>query len=194
MLRKGSEIKWTLEAKKSFEEIKNALTKAHVLISPDFEKDFLIYSFAFEHTIVGVLLQKNEDGYEQPISFFNKTLRDAPLKYSILEKWTFALIKALKYFKVYIIHSHIVAYVPSVAVKDILTQPDPEGRRAKWIDVLLEYDLEIKHTKIIKGQGLAKLMTQAGVEDIDINYLDICDISNQTHQEPYISEDFWASP
>jgi len=88
------------------------------------------------------------------------------------------LIKALKYFRVYIIHSHIVAYVPSVEVKDILTQPDPEGRRAKWIIVLLEYDLEIKHTKIIKCQGLAKLMTQAGVEDIDINFLDICDISD----------------
>ena len=71
-----------------------------------------------------------------------------------------------------------MAYVPSVEVKDILTQPDPEGRRAKWIIVLLEYDLEIKHTKIIKCQGLAKLMTQAGVEDIDINFLDICDISD----------------
>jgi len=68
MLRKGSEIKWSLEAKNSFEEIKEALTKAPVLISPNFEKDFLIYSFASEHTVVGVLLQKNEEGYEQPIS------------------------------------------------------------------------------------------------------------------------------
>ena len=131
MLRKGSEIKWSLEAKKSFEEIKDALTKALVLISPNFEKDFQIYSFASEHTIVGVLLQKNEEGHEQPIAFYNRTLRDAPLKYNIMEKQAFALIKALKDFRVYIIHSHTVAYVPSVAVKDILTQPDPEGRRAK---------------------------------------------------------------
>ena len=36
--------------------------------------------------VVGVLLQKNEEGYEQPIAFFSKTLRDAPLKYNILEK------------------------------------------------------------------------------------------------------------
>ena len=86
MLRKGSEIKWSSEAKKSFEEIKDALTKAPILISPDFEKDFQIYSFASEHTVVGVLLQKNEEGYEQPIAFFSKTLRDAPLKYNILEK------------------------------------------------------------------------------------------------------------
>jgi hypothetical protein len=36
-------------------------------------------------------------------------------------------------------------------VKDILTQLDPEGKRGKWIVVLLEYDLEIKPTKLIKG-------------------------------------------
>ena len=77
MLRKGNEIKWTTEARKSFEDIKTTLTQALVLISPDFNKDFQIYSFASKHTIAGVLLQKNEQGYEHPISFFSKTLRDA---------------------------------------------------------------------------------------------------------------------
>ena len=104
------------------------------------------------------------------------------------------MIKALKDFRVYITHSHTVAYVPYIVVKDILTQPDPEGRRAKLIVVLLEYDLEIKHTKLIKGQGFAKLMVETGVEDVNINFLDISTISYQTHQEPDISEDFLASP
>ena len=94
----------------------------------------------------------------------------------------------------YILHSHTVSYVPCIAVKDILTQPGLEGRRAKWIVVLLEYDLEIKHTKLIKAQGLAKLMVEAGVEDVNINFLDISTISDQTHLEPDISEDFFASP
>jgi hypothetical protein len=56
------------------------------------------------------------------------------------------------------LHSHFIAFVPNSAVKDILTQPNPEGRRAKWIVVLLEYDIEIKETKLVKGQGLEKLM------------------------------------
>ena len=56
----------------------------------------------------------------------------------------------------YILHSHIIAYVPRNVVKNILTQPNPEGKRAKWIVVLLENDLEIKPTKLVKGQGLAK--------------------------------------
>ena len=73
----------------------------------------------------------------------------------------------------YILHSHVIAYVPSAAIKEILTRSDPDGRREKWIVVLLEYDLEIKLTKIIKGQGLAKLMTQSNYEALDINMMGI---------------------
>ena len=74
-----------------------------------------------------------------------------------MEKQAFALVKALKDFRVYISHSHIIAFVPNLVVKDILTQ-DPDGKRGKWIFVILEYDLEIKPTKLIKGQGLSRLM------------------------------------
>ena len=67
-------------------------------------------------------------------------------------------MKALKEFRVYILHSHSTAFVPSTAIKDILTQAEPDGRRAKWIATLLEYDIEIRPTKLVKGQGLAKLL------------------------------------
>jgi hypothetical protein len=99
MLRKGNEIKWNPEAKKSFEDIKVALTKAPVLASPDFTKDFLLFSFASEHTIVGVLLQKDEQDFQKPIAYFSQTLRDAPLKYDIMEKQAYALVKSLKEFR-----------------------------------------------------------------------------------------------
>jgi hypothetical protein len=60
-------------------------------------------------------------------------------------------VKDLKEFRTYILHSHVIAYVPRKSVKDILTQPNPEGRRGKWIEAMLEYDLEIKPMKLIKG-------------------------------------------
>ena len=44
MLRKDHEIKWTVGAKKAFKDIKHAISEAHVLISPDFEKGFLVFS------------------------------------------------------------------------------------------------------------------------------------------------------
>ena len=106
-----------------------------------------------------VLMQKRYQ-IEQSIAFFSRTIRDVALQYNIIEKQSLALIKALKDFRVYILHSHTIAYVPNVAVKDVLVQTDSEGRRGKWIAAMLECDLEIKPTKLIKGKGLEKLMAQ----------------------------------
>jgi hypothetical protein len=89
----------------------------------------------------------------------------------ILWKKAYTLVKALKEFMTYILHSHVIAYVPNNSVKDILTQPDLEGRRGKWITFMLEYDLEIKPTKLIKGQGLAKLMAQWNCDVLGINFI-----------------------
>ena len=62
MLRKGNEVKWTTEPREYFFQIKRALIEAPVLISPDYSKDFLIFSFASFDTVATVLLQKNEEG------------------------------------------------------------------------------------------------------------------------------------
>jgi len=86
MLKKENIFQWSKEAKQSFSSIKWALSKAPALVIPNFDKDFMIFSFASEHTIAGVLLQKNEQNEEQPISFYNKALRDSTLKYNIMEK------------------------------------------------------------------------------------------------------------
>jgi len=78
-------------------------------------------------------------------------LRDVAFNYNIMDNQSFTLVKAIKEFRVYILHSHMITYVPNAMVKDILTQDNPYGRRGKWIVVILEYDIEIKPTKLIKG-------------------------------------------
>ena len=77
MIKKDREVKWSVESRLSFERIKQALIKAPVLVNPDFTKEFFIFSFAYKDTIDDILLQKNYDDLEQPISFFCKTLRDS---------------------------------------------------------------------------------------------------------------------
>ena len=94
MLKKDAEVKWDKETRESFQRIKEALKEAPVLISPDYLKPFQIFSFVSSATIAVVLLQRNEEKYEQPIAYFSKVLWDAELKYNILEKQVYALVKA----------------------------------------------------------------------------------------------------
>ena len=61
-----------------------------------------------------------------------------------MEKQALALVKAIKDFRVYILYSHIIAYVPNSVVKYILTQNGLDGKRGKWISTIREYDIKIK--------------------------------------------------
>jgi hypothetical protein len=76
-----------------------------------------------------------------------------------MEKKAYTLVKSMKYFRFYVLHSKIISYVPSSTLKEIMNQHDSDGKRCKWIAKIQEYDLDIKPTKLIKGQGLAKILT-----------------------------------
>jgi hypothetical protein len=48
-----------------------------------------------------------------------------------MEKQAFSLVKALKSFCDYVLYSRVIAFVPHVAMKDILGKQDCDGRRGK---------------------------------------------------------------
>ena len=78
-------------------------------------------------------------------------------------------MKSLKAFRMYVLQSHITKFVPTAAVKDILIQGDSEGKRGKWIAKIQEYELDIRPTKLIKGLGLAKILSESNYQALGIN-------------------------
>lgn len=139
-------------------------------------------------------MQKRDQKNEQPIAFFRWTIRVAALKYNIIEKKALALVKELKDNQVYILHSHIISYVPTTSVKEVLMQIDPEGQRGKWIAAMLEYDLEIDLTKLIKGRGLAKLMAEFHFHSLDINLIVSLSEEEAEDSQVQVSDMFTSSP
>ena len=67
------------------------------------------------------------------------------------------------------------------------------GKRGKWIVVILEYDLEIKPTKLIKGQALAQLMAESNLKSLDINMVDALD-EYEGLPAPIVEGQFQNSP
>ena len=79
----------------------------------------------------------------------------------------------MKAFRIYILHTKVIAYVPSASVKDVLTQPDIDGKRVKWIAKLIEFDIEVNPTNLVKGQGLDKLMDEENCDLLGMNLIGI---------------------
>lgn len=77
----------------------------------------------------------------------------------------------------------MISYVPSAVIKYVLTQPNADGISAKWIGKLIEFNIELKPTKLVIGQGLAKLLAEENCRSLDIDFL--CTIAEigQTDEE-----------
>ena len=88
-----------------------------------------------------------------------------------MEKQAYVMVKALKDFRTYVLHSKVITYVPTSSMKDILVQPDNDGKRGQWLTKIQEFDLEVKPTKLVKGQGLAKLLAKSNFKALGINNL-----------------------
>jgi hypothetical protein len=106
-----------------------------------------------------------------------------------MEKQAYVLVKYLKYFKVYVFHLKIIPYVPLAFVKDILIHPDIDKRRSKWISKILEFDLEINPTKLVKGQGLAKLLVEFNCKSLGVNFINTFSENQQAKFSDKISQD-----
>jgi hypothetical protein len=122
LLKKEQRFKWTTDTQEAFNNIKGAIAIAPILISPDFQRDFIIYSFATEAIVASVLTQKNNNGEDLSISFMRKNVHDYELRYLELEKQVLALVKFVAHFWTYILNSHAISYVPSSLVKMLLNQ------------------------------------------------------------------------
>jgi hypothetical protein len=100
-----------------------------------------------------------------------KTLHDYELRYSELEKQASALVKAMAHFCTYTLNSHVIACVPSSPMKMRLNQQLRKGKWANWLAKIQEYDIEIKPLKVVKGQGLCKLIANSDSVDGMISIL-----------------------
>ena len=86
MIKKNAIFKWDLPEKEAFKKIKQAIAEAPSLQSPDFSRSFILYTFALDSSLTAVLMQKDENNDERPISFMSTILQGAELNYPKIEK------------------------------------------------------------------------------------------------------------
>eukprot|EP00253_Pinus_taeda_P034131 PITA_34131 len=103
----------------------------------------------------------NQEKAEAPIAFFSSNLQGAELNYSDVEKHAYAVFKAIKYFRPFLLKTHTKIIVPFPTIRNILVQKDVGEKRANWVTALQEYDIEIKPANIVRGQGFCKMLAGA---------------------------------
>ena len=124
MVKKSVQFKWTNIEKVSFKDIKTTVAHAPSLRSPNFEKEFILYTFSSDNSLAIVLMQKGELGDEYPISFMSTGLQGDKLNYLAMEKQAYAVFKETKQFRPYILKNRTKVVVPHPVVRSLFVQKE----------------------------------------------------------------------
>jgi hypothetical protein len=143
----SSEKEWLVneEALHAFNTIKYTLTKAPVLIIPDFQSaldgsmPFRVQTDASEAAMGAVLMQDRGIGW-QPVAFASKAFCRAEFNYSVTEKELRALVWATcEKFRHYLYGTHYELQGDHKPLRTLLTPGrEVSPRKARWVEMLQE--------------------------------------------------------
>ncbi|KRK05548.1 uncharacterized protein Dyak_GE28019, partial [Drosophila yakuba] len=146
LIRKGKKFEWNKRHQESFDSLKESLTKAPVLVFPDFSRQFKLQTDASDVGIGAVLTQETEDG-EHVISFASRKLSKAEQNYSATEKECLAIHWGIGKFKMYLEGYHFIVVTDHMALRWLNSIKSPAGRIARWALGLQPYQFEVQYRK-----------------------------------------------
>jgi hypothetical protein len=159
LLRHNIPFHWDDYAQYSFDDLKAALSNAPLISAPDYNRDYILYVSALAVSVAGVLVQLGDENHEHVIYYVSKNLSGPPLKYKHEEKLALAVVLAVQKLRHYILLRTTKVVADSNPMQYLLSRRQVNGKFARWIIILQEYDLEFSTPKSKKALVLAELVT-----------------------------------
>jgi hypothetical protein len=145
LLKKEQFFQWNERRQNAFDRIKLALITAPILVYPEFDKLFIIYTDALKIGLGAVLSQQTADGKEHVVAYASRSLTPAEKNYSVTEQECLAVVWVIRHFQHYLGLHPFEVITDHSALKWLKTAKMPDGRRACWIMELQRYDFSIKY-------------------------------------------------
>jgi hypothetical protein len=162
-IKKDQKFVWGDEQQKAFDEIKQYMKEAPVLVPPQLDKPFMLYVVADTQTIGSALIQEFE-GKEWIVAYLSRKLLDPETRYSAVEKLCLCVYYSCTKFRHYLLNAECIVYSKFDVIKHMLSMPILNGRIGKWILALSEFE----STKAVKGQIIADFITEHCDPSIDL--------------------------
>ncbi|GJQ99146.1 putative nucleotidyltransferase, ribonuclease H [Tanacetum coccineum] len=150
LLMKDAKFDFSDSCKKAFNDLKEKLTSAPIIIFPNWNIPFELMCDASD-LAVGAVLGQRIDGKFKPIYYASKTINDAQAYYTTTEKELLAVVFSFDKFCPYLILSKTIVYTDHIALKYLFSKQDAKPRLIRWVLLLQGFDIEIKDKKGAKN-------------------------------------------
>lgn len=119
----------------AFELLKKRLVSAPIVVGPDWTFPFELMCDASDFAIGAVLGQRREKVFHA-IYYASKTLTDAQLNYTTIEKELLAVVYAFHKFRSYRIGTKVIVYTDHSTIKYLIEKKDAKPRLIRWVLLL----------------------------------------------------------
>ena len=145
--KQGMRLNWSEECDKAFETLKKMVGEAVELRIPVDGVRFTLVTDASSAGTGAMLAQKVDDTLI-PVAFYHHALTQEETKYNTTERELLAVVKACKKFRVYLERPFdLITDHSALRWLKSLDAEDCRGRRARWIDFLQQFDMNLIHKK-----------------------------------------------
>ncbi|GJZ46790.1 putative reverse transcriptase domain-containing protein [Tanacetum coccineum] len=118
LTQKNVKFDWSEKAESAFQLLKQKLCSAPILALPKGSENFVVYCDASRKGLVAVLMQKEKLG---------------------------AVVFALKMWRHYLYDTKCVVFTDHKSLQHILDQKELNMRQRRWLELLSDYDCEIRY-------------------------------------------------
>ncbi|GKC01148.1 putative reverse transcriptase domain-containing protein, partial [Tanacetum coccineum] len=137
---KNKKYEWGKEEEEAFQTLKQKLCSAPILALPEGTKDFVVYCDATLKGYGAVLMQR-----EKVIAYASRQLKVHEENYTTNDLGLGAVVFALRLWRHYLYGTKCVVFTDHKSLQYILNQKELNLRQRRWIELLSDYDCEIRY-------------------------------------------------
>ncbi|GJT16292.1 putative reverse transcriptase domain-containing protein [Tanacetum coccineum] len=128
------------KAEAAFQLLKQKLCSAPILALPEGSENFMVYYDASHKGLGAVLMQR-----EKVIAYASRQLKVHEKNYTTHDLELGAVVFALKMWRHYLYGTKCVVFTDHKSLQHILDQKELNMRQRRWLELLSDYDCEIRY-------------------------------------------------
>ncbi|GJU44193.1 putative reverse transcriptase domain-containing protein [Tanacetum coccineum] len=140
LTQKKVAFEWGDKQEAAFQTLKHKLCSAPILALPQGAENFIVYCDA-SHKGLGAVLMQNE----KVIAYASRQLKIHEKNYTTHDLELGAVVFALKIWRHYLYGTKCTVFTDHKSLQHILDQKELNMRQRRWLELLSDYDCEIRY-------------------------------------------------
>ena len=154
LTRQTVQFEWMEKCQKSFDNLRQLLTRYPILRYPDPSKDYTLFTDASKFRYAGVLTQEYEDNgviKYHPVCYVSRLFRGSQLNWAALTKEAYAIYMAVRKLTFYITGHNIKVKSDHLPLKKFLEKKTLNAKVNNWAVELEQFRIELDWISGVKN-------------------------------------------